>query len=102
MIAGSDTANGSASVLTERSGSLASLANNARRVGSASAAKVRSRGVSSLYLTMWLRIDGGGALSSALGRIFTHLGASPRIRERISVRDRTAMLRRGGAVTPSP
>jgi len=51
MIAGSDTANGSASAVTERSGSSASRANNARRVGSASAAKVRSSGAFS-YLTM--------------------------------------------------
>ena len=45
MIAGSDTENGAASTLTERSGSSASRATNARRVGSASAAKVRSREV---------------------------------------------------------
>jgi hypothetical protein len=64
MIAGSDTANGSARALTERSGSSASRANNARRVGSASAAKVRSSGAL-LYLTMWLRIGRRGALSSA-------------------------------------
>ena len=64
MIAGSDTANGSASALIERSGSSASRASKARRVGSASAAKVRSSGAS-LYLTMWLRIGRRRALSSA-------------------------------------
>jgi hypothetical protein len=51
MIAGSDTANGRARALIDRSGCSASRANNARRVGSASAAKVRSSGVS-LYLTI--------------------------------------------------
>ncbi len=45
MIAGSDTANGCASALTERPGSAASRTSSARRVGSASAAKVRSSGV---------------------------------------------------------
>jgi len=44
MIAGNDTANGLASALTDRSGSAASRASSARRVGSASAAKVRSSG----------------------------------------------------------
>ena len=43
MIAGSDTGNGAASALTERSGSAASRITSARRVGSESAAKVRSR-----------------------------------------------------------
>ena len=42
MIAGSETANGSASALTDRPGSSASRITSARRVGSASAAKVRS------------------------------------------------------------
>ncbi len=42
MIAGSDIANGAASALTEMSGSSASRITSARRVGSASAAKVRS------------------------------------------------------------
>ena len=64
MIAGSDTANGSASALIERSGSSASRASKARRVGSASAAKVRASGAS-LYLTIWLRISRRRALSSA-------------------------------------
>ena len=45
MIAGKETANGLASVLTDRSGSAASRATSARRVGSASAAKVRSSAV---------------------------------------------------------
>jgi hypothetical protein len=43
MIAGSDTGNGAASALTEMSGSAASRITSARRVGSASAANVRSR-----------------------------------------------------------
>jgi hypothetical protein len=51
MIAGNDTANGLASALTDRSGSVASRASSARRVGSASAAKVRSSGAG-LNLTM--------------------------------------------------
>jgi hypothetical protein len=42
MIAGSDSLNGCASVLTESSDSSASRMTRARRVGSASAAKVRS------------------------------------------------------------
>jgi hypothetical protein len=51
MIAGSDMRNGSASVLTESPGSSASRATSARRVGSESAANVRSSG-SPQYLTM--------------------------------------------------
>ena len=43
MIAGSDMANGSASSLTESASRSESRASSARRVGSASAAKVRSR-----------------------------------------------------------
>lgn len=43
MIAGSDIANGCASSLTDRLSRLPSRASNARRVGSDSAAKVRSR-----------------------------------------------------------
>jgi hypothetical protein len=66
MMAGSDTLKGSASALTERSGASASLANKARRVGSASAAKVRSSGAL-LYLTTWLRISRRRALSSMPG-----------------------------------
>ena len=42
MIAGSDTGNGSASALTDKSGCSASRDSSARRVGSESAAKVRS------------------------------------------------------------
>ena len=42
MTAGNDSLNGSASALTERLGSSASRMTSARRVGSASAAKVRS------------------------------------------------------------
>ena len=79
MIAGSDTANGSASALIERSGSSASRASKARRVGSASAAKVRSRGAPSLYLTMWLRIERRRALVKRF-RMLTQmsLGGGPR------------------------
>jgi hypothetical protein len=44
MIAGKETANGLASALIDRSGSAASRATSARRVGSASAAKMRSSG----------------------------------------------------------
>ncbi len=43
MIAGNDIENGSASSLTEMLSRLPSRASNARRVGSASAAKVRVR-----------------------------------------------------------
>jgi len=46
MIAGSDMGNGSASSLTERALCSSSWASMARRVGSARAAKVRSRVVS--------------------------------------------------------
>jgi hypothetical protein len=44
MIAGSETANGAASWLTDVPGSAASRITKARRVGSDRAAKVRSRG----------------------------------------------------------
>ena len=67
MIAGSETANGPASALTESFGSSASRANNARRVGSASAAKVRSS-AAALYLTMWLSVGRRAGLSSARRR----------------------------------
>jgi len=46
MIAGSETGNGCASSLTERLSRLPSRASSARRVGSDSAAKVRSRDLS--------------------------------------------------------
>ena len=46
MTAGSDIANGAANSLTDKSGSDASRIRRARRVGSDSAAKVRSRAVS--------------------------------------------------------
>jgi hypothetical protein len=51
MIAGNDTSNGSAKALTDNPGCSASRASKARRVGSASAAKVRSRGAA-LNLTI--------------------------------------------------
>lgn len=60
MIAGSDTENGRANSLTERCGFSASRASIARRVGSESAAKVRSSAVAVfIYLTMWLSIKTG-------------------------------------------
>jgi hypothetical protein len=55
MTAGNDIANGCASSLTEMPSCRPSRASSARRVGSASAAKVRSR-ASSLYLTIWFSI----------------------------------------------
>jgi len=55
MIAGSETGNGAASSLTERSGCSASRITIARRVGSDSAAKVRSSVVSE-NLTIWFSI----------------------------------------------
>jgi hypothetical protein len=55
MIAGSDMSNGAASSLTDRSGTAASRVTSARRVGSDSAAKVRSS-VASKNLTIWFSI----------------------------------------------
>src|SRR5665809_32800 len=55
MMAGRDMGNGWASSLTETFSRTSSCAMRARRVGSASAAKVRSRAVSR-YLTIWLSI----------------------------------------------
>jgi hypothetical protein len=52
MTAGSDMRNGSASALTESPGRSASRATSARRVGSASAAKVRSSDELAVCLTM--------------------------------------------------
>jgi hypothetical protein len=54
-IAGSDTANGRASSLTEMLSCSSSRANNARRVGSARAANMRSSAASE-YLTIWFSI----------------------------------------------
>ena len=56
ITAGSDTENGRASSLTERLGRASSCASSARRVGSESAAKVRSR-VAISYFTMWFSIE---------------------------------------------
>jgi hypothetical protein len=56
MIAGSDIANGRANSVTESPCESLSRATSARRVGSASAPKVRSR-LASEYLTMWLSMD---------------------------------------------
>jgi hypothetical protein len=53
MTAGSDIEIGLASSLTERGWCSSNRASRARRVGSARAAKVRSRG-SCIYLTIWL------------------------------------------------
>jgi hypothetical protein len=63
MIAGSDMANGAASSLTEIVSRSESRASSARRVGSASAAKVRSR-ICSEYLTIWFSIGANVRLSS--------------------------------------
>jgi hypothetical protein len=76
MIAGSDTANGSASVVTDRSGSCASRASIARRVGSASAAKVRSSGAA-LSLTMWLSMGKAGAAVKPCGGACLNPGYQP-------------------------
>jgi hypothetical protein len=65
MIAGSDIANGCASSLTEMLSRLSSRAKSARRVGSASAAKVRSS-VFSSYLTIWFSITEKNNASSRL------------------------------------
>jgi hypothetical protein len=67
MIAGSDTLNGAASSLTDASGRSASRITSARRVGSASAAKVRSSAAVE-SLTMWLSIAGASVLSSGIVR----------------------------------
>lgn len=56
MMAGSDTAKGFASSLTEMLSWASSCASSARRVGSESAAKVRSR-MASEYLTIWFSIQ---------------------------------------------
>jgi len=69
MMAGSDSANGSASALIDRPGCSASRVNKARRVGSASAAKVRSSGALS-NLTIELSIGGTQSLSSGLSHFF--------------------------------
>jgi hypothetical protein len=64
MIAGSENLNGAASSLTDRSGSAASRITSARRVGSDSAAKVRSR-AGSKNLTIWFSIRPPAGLSTA-------------------------------------
>jgi len=64
MIAGSDTSNGAASSLTDAWGRSASRITSARRVGSASAAKVRSSAAAVESLTIWLSIAGAAAVSS--------------------------------------
>ena len=69
MIAGSDMANGSASSLTESASRPESRASSARRVGSDSAAKVRSRiwfWSRSLYLTIWFSIGMNRLVSSVV------------------------------------
>jgi hypothetical protein len=65
MTAGSDIANGAASSLTDTSGSAASRITSARRVGSDSAAKVRSR-VASENLTMWFSIAARKVVSTGV------------------------------------
>lgn len=64
MTAGSDIENGAASALTEISGCAARRITSARRVGSESAAKVRSSR-SSEYLTIRLTIATAARLSTA-------------------------------------
>ena len=64
MIAGSEIGNGAASSLTERVSRSPSRASNARRVGSDSAAKVRSS-ASPLYLTIVFSI--GAKLEASSG-----------------------------------
>jgi hypothetical protein len=64
MTAGNDTANGAASSLTDRSGCSASRITRARRVGSDSAAKVRSSAVLR-RLTIWFSIEPAAAVSTA-------------------------------------
>jgi hypothetical protein len=56
MIAGNDIANGVARSLIESASCSFKRARIARRVGSASAAKVRSS-MGAEYLTMWLSVD---------------------------------------------
>jgi hypothetical protein len=68
MIAGSDTENGAASALTDTPGSPASRITSARRVGSASAANVRSR-AELRRLTMWFSIAAPAGLSTAVIRV---------------------------------
>jgi hypothetical protein len=65
MTAGSDTGNGAASALTDRSGCSARRMTIARRVGSDSAAKVRSR-LASENLTIWFSIKPSRAESTAV------------------------------------
>jgi len=65
MTAGSDIENGFANSLTDRPSLSLSRASSARRVGSESAAKVRSSAVS-VYLTMKLSIGGAMAMSTGI------------------------------------
>jgi hypothetical protein len=65
MTAGSDIENGAASSVTEISGCPASRITSARRVGSESAAKVRSRAASE-NLTIWFSIGATKAESIAI------------------------------------
>jgi hypothetical protein len=67
MMAGSDIAKGCASSLTEMPSRAPSRANSARRVGSDSAAKVRSR-VASRCLTIWFSIETATFMSSKASR----------------------------------
>jgi hypothetical protein len=66
MTAGSDIVNGAASSLTDRPGCLASRITSVRRVGSDSAAKVRSR-AGSKNLTIWFSIGRRLDLSTVIG-----------------------------------
>jgi len=68
ITAGSDIVNGAARSLTERSGFSASRITIARRVGSESAAKVRSRGAFE-NLTIWFSIKGEPVLSMIIAEV---------------------------------
>lgn len=85
MIAGSEIENGAASAVIEISGSSASRMTIARRVGSASAAKVRSS-VSLLKLTIWFSIDTRGAVSIALPAREGGMGIAPAIQAFLNVK----------------
>jgi hypothetical protein len=91
MIAGSDIENGAASSLTEISGCSASRITSARRVGSESAAKVRSR-AASINLTIWFSIGARPAESIPRCGFLIHRSLKPR-------RDHAAAMDTVGLVT---
>ena len=99
MIAGSDIANGCASSLTEMPSCLRSRASSARRVGSASAAKVRFS-ICSPYLTIWFSIAARGEESSGIGnrRAKRRFRLLPQPVRRLQITGR--MMKRGEAFGP--